>query len=393
MSYLHIWPTKSLFTSEVKKTKTEYPQFFTDMIGIGRVCPGPGLVLDPGNTEEGRGSCWPYCVPGSHLSTLQHLIYPHRCKVRWVGGEETGVHRREVTCPRSHCWSVVAVGPKPADWSHSLCSRALLSVLGCLGAEKWGPGPVFSVLSESTWQVLKGRLERNRDEGERVTACTKVWWWERALFSEMTVAWTQDDIGKGQRWQWPARCGSPVPGWGVWTLTCPEVPMLALHLYWSFVATLMLHDILPRNSVVCISSIFLLPSLWVSWEVALLGWAQRGSAIGASQVALVVKNPPAGAGDAGDAGLSPGLGRSPGEGNGNTLQCSCLENPTDSWRATVHSIAQSRSQLKWLSMHLLRSWGLKSALHLSQSSGVNNLPRASFHGNSGWQERKLLKYI
>ena len=33
--------------------------------------------------------------------------------------------------------------------------------------------------------------------------------------------------------------------------------------------------------------------------------------------------------NAGDLGLSPGLGRSPGEGNGNPLQCSCLENPTD----------------------------------------------------------------
>ena len=47
----------------------------------------------------------------------------------------------------------------------------------------------------------------------------------------------------------------------------------------------------------------------------------------ASQVALVVKNPPANAGDIKDAGLIPGLGRSPGEGNGNTLQYSCLENP------------------------------------------------------------------
>ena len=37
------------------------------------------------------------------------------------------------------------------------------------------------------------------------------------------------------------------------------------------------------------------------------------------QVALVVKNPPANAGDAGDTGLIPGLGRSPGEGNGNPL--------------------------------------------------------------------------
>ena len=45
---------------------------------------------------------------------------------------------------------------------------------------------------------------------------------------------------------------------------------------------------------------------------------------------------------AGDLGLSPGLGRSPGEGNGNPLQYSCLENPRDrgAWRATVHGITR-----------------------------------------------------
>ena len=40
----------------------------------------------------------------------------------------------------------------------------------------------------------------------------------------------------------------------------------------------------------------------------------------------VIKNPPDNAGDARDAGSVPGLGRSPGVGNGNPLQCSCLEN-------------------------------------------------------------------
>ena len=43
----------------------------------------------------------------------------------------------------------------------------------------------------------------------------------------------------------------------------------------------------------------------------------------------MVKNPPANAGDARDVGLIPGLGRSPGEGDGNSLQYSCLENSTD----------------------------------------------------------------
>ena len=48
-----------------------------------------------------------------------------------------------------------------------------------------------------------------------------------------------------------------------------------------------------------------------------------------SQVALVVKNPPANAGDITDAGSNPGPGRSPGGGRGNPLQYSCLENPMD----------------------------------------------------------------
>ena len=51
--------------------------------------------------------------------------------------------------------------------------------------------------------------------------------------------------------------------------------------------------------------------------------------------------------NAGDPGSIPGLGRSPGEGNGNPLQCSCLENPMDrgAWRATVHGVAKSRTRL------------------------------------------------
>ena len=48
--------------------------------------------------------------------------------------------------------------------------------------------------------------------------------------------------------------------------------------------------------------------------------------------------------NAGDLGSIPGLGRCPGEGNGNLLQDSCLENLTDrgAWRATAHGVAESR---------------------------------------------------
>ena len=56
----------------------------------------------------------------------------------------------------------------------------------------------------------------------------------------------------------------------------------------------------------------------------------------------VVKNPPANAGDTGDAVSTPGLGRSPGEGNGNPLQYSCLGNPMNRRvrQATVHEVAK-----------------------------------------------------
>ena len=59
---------------------------------------------------------------------------------------------------------------------------------------------------------------------------------------------------------------------------------------------------------------------------------------------LVVKNPPANAGDLRDMGMSPGSGRSPAGGHGNPLQYSCLENPTDrgAWWATVHGVAKSQ---------------------------------------------------
>ena len=68
----------------------------------------------------------------------------------------------------------------------------------------------------------------------------------------------------------------------------------------------------------------------------------------AFQVVLVVKNLSANAGDVRDMGLIPGLGRSPGEGHGNTFQYSCLENPMNrgAWRATVHRVTKSRTQLQ-----------------------------------------------
>ena len=71
---------------------------------------------------------------------------------------------------------------------------------------------------------------------------------------------------------------------------------------------------------------------------------------GASQVVLVVKNLPANAGDIRDTGSIPESGRSPGGKHGNSLQYSCLENPTDrgAWRVMVHRVAKSQTSLKRL---------------------------------------------
>ena len=65
------------------------------------------------------------------------------------------------------------------------------------------------------------------------------------------------------------------------------------------------------------------------------------------QMVLVVKHPPANSGDIRDTGLISGLGRSPGGGNGNPLQSSCLENPMNrgAWWAAVRGVTKSHVQL------------------------------------------------
>ena len=74
---------------------------------------------------------------------------------------------------------------------------------------------------------------------------------------------------------------------------------------------------------------------------------------GLPQVALVVKNPPANAGDVRDAASLHRSGRSPGGVHGNPLQYSCLENPMHkgAWRAAAHRVAKSWMWLKRLRTH------------------------------------------
>ena len=92
---------------------------------------------------------------------------------------------------------------------------------------------------------------------------------------------------------------------------------------------------------------FLLPAISLHFYFPLLNVA--------SQVMLVVKNPPANAGDVRDSGSIPGWERILGGGHGNPLQYSCLENPTDrrDWWATVYKVAKSWTRLRRLSVHAL----------------------------------------
>ena len=73
----------------------------------------------------------------------------------------------------------------------------------------------------------------------------------------------------------------------------------------------------------------------------------------ASHMVLVVKSPPANAGDKRDAGSIPTSGRAPVGRQGNPLQYSSLKNPMDrgAWWATVHRVAKSQIQIKQLSTH------------------------------------------
>ena len=68
----------------------------------------------------------------------------------------------------------------------------------------------------------------------------------------------------------------------------------------------------------------------------------------------VVKNLPANAGDARDTGSIPGLARSPGEGNGNPLQYSCLGNSIGrgAWPATVHGVSKNQDMTEQLNAYL-----------------------------------------
>ena len=88
--------------------------------------------------------------------------------------------------------------------------------------------------------------------------------------------------------------------------------------------------------------------------------------MGASQVVLEVKSPPANAGDTRDAGLIPGSGRSPGVENGTPLQCSCLESfmSRGAWWATVVETAELDTTEQLSMTNILRDRVNKSGVKL-----------------------------
>ena len=94
--------------------------------------------------------------------------------------------------------------------------------------------------------------------------------------------------------------------------------------------------------------------------------------IWASQVTLVVKSPSTNAGDVRDTGSIPGSGRSPGGEHGYPLQYSCLGNPKDrgAWQAIVHSVSQSRTQLKQLSTHGFTHTHMESIHRKNMAAGL-----------------------
>ena len=140
------------------------------------------------------------------------------------------------------------------------------------------------------------------------------------------------------------------------------------------------------------------------WHVAVHGsqrvghnWTTELTPLRASQVVLVVKTPPANAGDVRDEGLILGLGRSPGGGHGDPPQYSCLENFMDrgAWWITAHRVTKRWTQLKCFSIHTpywtpMPTW----FSFISQTFlALNLVSPVSAHFNSTnipWDSRRVL---
>ena len=133
--------------------------------------------------------------------------------------------------------------------------------------------------------------------------------------------------------------------WLMYRQSKPSLPLRSSHT-WPFILQLFFsgtHLIIPSNYFYQERVLLCLFACILGWLVGFIGlplW-------------LSGKESSCNAGATGDGNLIPGLGRSPGGGNGNPHQYSCLENPGEqrSLVATVHGVAKSQIWLKWLRMH------------------------------------------
>ena len=100
---------------------------------------------------------------------------------------------------------------------------------------------------------------------------------------------------------------------------------------------------------------------------------------------ISVKNPPANAGNTRDMGSIPGSGIYPGQGNGNPLQCSCLENSMDrgGWQARVHGLAKSHNWVTDMTEQLTLSLQLKGFFKCKKRKKVMYLIYC-YHGYPIW---------
>ena len=99
----------------------------------------------------------------------------------------------------------------------------------------------------------------------------------------------------------------------------------------------------------------------------------------------MVTNLPANAGDVRDTASIPGLRRFPGGGNGNPPQYFCLENPMDrgAWRAIVHGVAKSQTQLN--RQHNLKQ---NSSVFLQRHFGIKSSSKLNGEGERKWNQRR-----
>lgn len=198
-------------------------------------------------------------------------------KLWGVGREEAEVQEAEQLA-QSHTAGRWLNGIQTqADWFQSPHAHAPTSgSSGCLGVEKEDLTVCFVCWVVVLRHVLRELLEWN---GERRGG--KVGQHVQRFGGVREHCPDNHEPGWRLGNAWRRRSGQPVcrrfcmQGWGVWTLACPEIPTLAMHLYQSPMATVMLHNRNAQNSVILqYQALFLILICGVSWDISvILCWA------------------------------------------------------------------------------------------------------------------------